>query len=61
MNALPQSEIPAGPLAPESWEAPIRVSLAPYLEFSQALDNALEQLVIRWQDKAAPFATRRRG
>jgi hypothetical protein len=59
MNALPQSEIPAGPLTPETWEAPIRVRLAPFVEFSQQLDEALERLVIQWQDKAAPCATRR--
>jgi hypothetical protein len=60
MNALPQSELPAGPLAPETWEAPIRVRLVPFVDFSEWLDEQLEQLVLRWRDKAAPCANRRR-
>jgi hypothetical protein len=59
MNALPQSETPAGPLAPECWEVPIRVHLEPFVDFSEWLDKQLEQLVVRWQDKAAPSATHR--
>jgi len=61
MNGLPQSELPAGPLTPECWEAPIRVRLAPYEAFSQWLDKELEKLILRWQDKAAPCASRRRS
>ena len=60
MNALPQSEIPAGPLAPECWEVPIRVRLEPFVDFSEWLDKQLDQLVVRWQDKAAPSAGRHR-
>ena len=60
MNALPKSDILTGPLAKGTWEAPIRVRLVPFVDFSEWLDKQLEQLVLRWQDKAAPCATRRR-
>ena len=58
MNAEPQSETPAGTLTQECWEVPIRVRLVPYVDFSEWLDNQLDQLVLRWQDKAAPCAMR---
>jgi hypothetical protein len=58
MNAEPQSETATGSLAPECWDVPIRVRLVPYVGFSDWLDNQLEQLVLRWQDKAAPCASR---
>jgi hypothetical protein len=60
MNALPESETPAGPLAQETWDAPIRVRLVPYVDFSEWMDNQLDLLVLRWKDKAAPCAIRRR-
>jgi hypothetical protein len=59
MNAQPQSEIPAE-LTPESCEMPIRIGLAPFEAFVESLEKQLEQLVLRWQHKAAPCATRRR-
>ena len=58
MNAQPQSESPAGSLTQETWDVPIRVRLVPYVDFSEWLEKQLEQLVLRWQDKAAPCATR---
>ena len=60
MNAEPQSKVPAQALTRDLWDVPIRVGLVPYVEFSQWLDGELEKLIARWQDKAAPCATRRR-
>jgi len=60
MNTQPQSELPAEALIRESWDAPIRVARAPYTAFSQWLDAELQKLILRWQDKAAPCARRRR-
>jgi hypothetical protein len=61
MNTQPQSEIPAKKaLTRELWDVPIRVRLVPYVAFSGWLDEELQKLVLRWQDKAAPCATRKR-
>jgi hypothetical protein len=54
MNTQPQSEMPAGTLTRELWDVPIRVRLVPYVAFSHWLDDQLDKLVLRWQDKAAP-------
>ena len=54
MNTQPQSETPTGALTRELWDVPIRVRLVPYVAFSQWLDEELEKLVLRWQEKAAP-------
>ena len=56
MNTQPQSETPAGTLTREHWDVPIRVGLVPYVAFSHWLDEELDKLVLRWQDKAAPCA-----
>ena len=56
MNTQPQSETPAGALTREQWDVPIRVRLVPYVAFSRWLDEELQKLVLRWQDKAAPCA-----
>ena len=60
MNTQPQSEMPAGALTREHWDVPIRVGLVPYATFSHWLDEELEKLVLRWQDKAAPCARAKR-
>jgi hypothetical protein len=60
MNTEPQSEPTVGTLTREHWDVPIRVRLAPFMAFSEWLDGELEKLVLRWQDRAAPCALRRR-
>jgi hypothetical protein len=50
-----QSEF-AGALGRGHWDVPIRVRLAPYVDFSRWLDGELEKLVTRWADRAAPGA-----
>jgi hypothetical protein len=60
MHAQPQSEAPTGALTRELWDVPIRVRLVPYVAFSRWLDEELDKLVLRWQDKAAPCALRKR-
>jgi hypothetical protein len=56
MNTQPQSETPAEALTRDLWNVPIRVRLVPYLAFSHWLEEELDKLVVRWQDKAAPCA-----
>jgi hypothetical protein len=54
MNTQPQSESPTGTLTRELWDVPIRVRLEPFVSFSTWLEEQLDKLVLRWQDKAAP-------
>jgi hypothetical protein len=49
-----------GSLAATCWDVPIRVRLAPYVQFSRWLDGELEKLVERWSGRAAPSARRGR-
>ena len=49
-----------GSAARQQWNVPLRVRLAPYLALSRWLDEELEKLVRRWEDKAAPCARRHR-
>jgi len=60
MNTQPQSETPTSALAREAWDVPIRVGLVPYVAFSHWVDEELDKLVLRWQDKAAPCALLKR-
>jgi len=56
MNTQSQTETPVGDLARKCRDVPIRVRLVSFVAFSHWLDEELEKLVIRWQDKAAPCA-----
>ena len=60
MKSHPQYDVLSGSLARNHWNVPIRVRLAPYVEFSRWLDAELEKLVRQWSDKAAPNASRLR-
>lgn len=60
MKSHSESLVPSGTFTREHWNVPIRVRLAPYVEFCRRLDQQLEKLVERWVDQAAPSANRRR-
>ncbi len=60
MKTEPQTPPPSEVPAHEHWDVPLRVGAVPYLAFSQWLEVELEKLVNRWQDKAAPSASKTR-
>jgi hypothetical protein len=59
MKTLQKQIHSTGVLARDHWDVPIRVRLVPFVEFSHWMDEALEQLIDQWWDKAAPCAKKK--